>query len=121
MKMGKQITIFHEHGETNVPALLTIRQLADYLNIKRSTLYAWVEQGFIPHYKMNRLIRFKKEEIDAWLEKMEKRGDESASMAKDFLDRLRPTAYNSSRVGRNQTERKESGKEECHARTLPAR
>jgi len=104
-----------------LPTLLTIRQLADYLNIKRSTLYAWVEQGIIPHYKMNRLIRFKKEEIDAWLERMEKRGDESASMAKDFLDKLSTPAYNSSRIGRNQTECIESGKEEYHARTLPTR
>lgn len=101
--------------------LLTIQQLSDYLSIKRSTLYAWVEQGFIPHYKMNRLIRFKKEEIDAWLEKMEKRGDESASMVKDFLDRLSTPAYNSSRIGRNQTECIESGKEGHNARTLPAR
>ena len=92
-------------------ALLTIRQLADYLNIKRSTLYAWVEQGFIPHYKMNRLIRFKKEEIDTWLENLKKTSDGSDSMAKDFLDRLRTPAYNSPHIGRNQTDCIESGKE----------
>jgi excisionase family DNA binding protein len=104
-----------------LPTLLTIRQLADYLNIKRSTLYAWVEQGFIPHYKMNRLIRFKKEEIDAWLENLKKTGDGSDAMVKDFLDRLSLPAYNSSRIGRNQTECIESGKEGHDARTLPAR
>jgi len=104
-----------------MPALMTINQLSDYLNTKRSTLYAWVEQGFVPHYKMNRLIRFKKEEIDAWLEAMRKTGDEAGPLAKDFLDRLRSSAYNSSRIGRNQTECIESGKEERHARTLPTR
>jgi len=94
-----------------LPTLLTIQQLSDYLSIKRSTPYAWVERGFIPHYKMNRLIRFKKEEIDIWLEDLKKTWDGSDSMAKDFLDRLRTPAYNSLRIGRNQTDCIESGKE----------
>jgi len=44
-----------------------IKELSQYLNIKSSTLYAWVAQGKIPHVKINRLIRFQKEEIDAWV------------------------------------------------------
>ena len=104
-----------------MPTLLTIQQLSDYLSIKRSTLYAWVERGFIPHYKMNRLIRFKKEEIDTWLEDLKKASDPSESIAKDFLDRLRTPAYNSPHIGRNQTECTESGKEGQDARTLPTR
>jgi excisionase family DNA binding protein len=47
---------------------LAIKELSQYLNIKPSTLYAWVAQGKIPHVKINRLIRFQKEEIDAWVE-----------------------------------------------------
>lgn len=88
--------------------LLTIHELSQYLNIKRSTLYAWVERGFIPHYKMNRLVRFKKEEIDAWLEELKETSDPSESIAKDFLDSLRSPDYNGHRTGRNQTDRKES-------------
>ena len=46
----------------------TIEQLSEYLNLKRSTLYFQVETGQIPHYRIGRLLRFKKAEIDEWLE-----------------------------------------------------
>jgi excisionase family DNA binding protein len=45
----------------------TIEQLSEYLNLKRSTLYLQVETGQIPHYRIGRLLRFKKAEIDEWL------------------------------------------------------
>ncbi len=48
--------------------LLTISELASYLSIKVKTLYAKVEAGEIPHYRIGRLVRFRLDEIDAWLE-----------------------------------------------------
>ncbi|MEI6153490.1 MAG: helix-turn-helix domain-containing protein [Deltaproteobacteria bacterium] len=45
---------------------LTVDEVSQYLNIKRSTLYAQVSE--IPHYKLGNLLRFKKEEIDGWME-----------------------------------------------------
>ncbi|MFZ5861732.1 MAG: helix-turn-helix transcriptional regulator [Nitrospirota bacterium] len=45
--------------------LWDIKELSAYLGIKRSTLYAHIPE--IPHYKINRLVRFRKAEIDAWL------------------------------------------------------
>src|SRR5262245_19045252 len=42
--------------------------LAERLGIKRSTLYAWAEQGYIPHLKLGRLLRFDPDEIDIWLQ-----------------------------------------------------
>jgi excisionase family DNA binding protein len=47
--------------------LLTITELAFYLNVKTKTLYAKVESGEIPHYRIGRLVRFRLDEIDAWL------------------------------------------------------
>jgi excisionase family DNA binding protein len=47
----------------------TIEQLSEYLNLKRSSLYFQVETGQIPHYRIGRLLRFKKGEIDQWLER----------------------------------------------------
>jgi excisionase family DNA binding protein len=44
---------------------LTLQQLAAYLNMKPSTLYAMACE--IPHYRLGRLLRFKKPEIDEWL------------------------------------------------------
>lgn len=51
---------------------LDIKELTQYLNIKTSTLYAWVAQGRIPAIKIHGLIRFQKEEIDAWGESFRK-------------------------------------------------
>ena len=45
---------------------LTIDDLSVYLGIKPKTLYARVKE--IPHYKVGRLIRFKQEDVDAWME-----------------------------------------------------
>ena len=47
---------------------LDITTLAERLGIKRSTLYAWAEQGNIPHLKLGRLLRFDPDEIEAWLQ-----------------------------------------------------
>jgi excisionase family DNA binding protein len=47
---------------------LNIAALAERLLVKRSTLYAWAEQGMIPHVKLGRLLRFDPDEIEAWLQ-----------------------------------------------------
>jgi len=47
---------------------LAIDYIAKYLSIKVKTVYALVESGKIPHYRIGRLIRFKKEEINTWME-----------------------------------------------------
>ena len=47
---------------------LDIAALAERLRIKRSTLYAWAEQGTIPHLKLGRLLRFDPDEIEVWLQ-----------------------------------------------------
>jgi excisionase family DNA binding protein len=47
---------------------LDIGALAERLRIKRSTLYAWAEQGTIPHLKLGRLLRFDPDEIETWLQ-----------------------------------------------------
>jgi excisionase family DNA binding protein len=50
------------------PLLLTVPELSAYLGIKIKTLYAKIEAGEIPHYRLGRLIRFRLDEINAWLE-----------------------------------------------------
>jgi excisionase family DNA binding protein len=47
---------------------LTIQELSQYLGIKTGTLYAMVEERSIPHYRVGKLIRFKRSEIDLWME-----------------------------------------------------
>lgn len=45
-----------------------IQGLSVYVGIKTSTLYVMVEERSIPHYRVGRLIRFRRSEIDAWME-----------------------------------------------------
>lgn len=43
-----------------------IADLSAYLKIKIKTLYAMISD--IPHYRVGKLIRFKKDEIDSWMQ-----------------------------------------------------
>ena len=47
--------------------LISIKELSQFLNVKRSTLYAWVNNGTIPFYKLNGLIRFDLDDIKEWV------------------------------------------------------
>ena len=53
-------------SDESIGEYLTIRQVADYLSIKTSSLYSKIAE--IPHYRIGRLLRFRKGEIDAWIE-----------------------------------------------------
>ncbi len=48
--------------------LLTIQDVAQQLQIKPSTLYAWAAQGRIPSLKIHGLLRFRPEEVALWVE-----------------------------------------------------
>ncbi len=48
---------------------LTVGEASQYLVIKPSSLYSMVESKEIPHYRFGRLIKFKKSEIDEWIQK----------------------------------------------------
>lgn len=47
--------------------LMTVAQLAQYLNVRRATLYRWAYHGVIPAIRLGKLWRFPKTEIDAWI------------------------------------------------------
>src|SRR5262245_43980007 len=49
-------------------SLLTISDVVHLLKIKPSTLYARVAQDRIPAFKIGRLIRFHRDDIEAWLQ-----------------------------------------------------
>ena len=42
------------------------KEMAEYLNLKTDTIYSWVWQRKIPHFKMGRCIRFDLREIEKW-------------------------------------------------------
>ena len=51
--------------------LLDIKTVSAKLNIKESTLRAWVFQQRIPCVRLGRLVRFKVSELDEWLKSKE--------------------------------------------------
>jgi excisionase family DNA binding protein len=53
---------------------LDINKLAELLNVKPATIYSWIHEGYIPYYKINRLVRFKEKEIEAWLKEKRHKG-----------------------------------------------
>ena len=49
--------------------LLTYDEAAEFLGVRRGTLYAWVSQRRIPHLRLSaRSVRFDKQELTAWVE-----------------------------------------------------
>jgi len=65
---------------------LDINELSECLSIKRSTLYAKVESEEIPFYKIGRLIRFKKEDVERWMESNRREGIDLDKKAKGILN-----------------------------------
>ena len=78
--------------------LLSVADLSEYLNIKKSTIYRLVENGKLPHYRICRLIRFKQSDVDSWVEAHRvkeiagkdktKRAVKSVSKPKTEIDRI---------------------------------
>jgi excisionase family DNA binding protein len=49
--------------------LMSVRDLADYLQVDMSTVYLWSQRGQVPAMKVGRMWRYRRSEIDAWLNK----------------------------------------------------
>jgi excisionase family DNA binding protein len=64
---------------------LNISDLSEYLSIKKSTLYLMVESGDMPHYRIGRLIRFRRDDVDAWIETHRRKRIEIDRRAKEIL------------------------------------
>ena len=71
-------------------------ELSEYVNMKRSTLYSMVESGEIAHYRVGRLIRFRKQDIDTWMESHRREGINVDRKAKGILKAVKsPVDINS--------------------------
>lgn len=51
--------------------VMTVKELAAYLKIPKSTLYKLVREGQMPSQKVGRHLRFRKETIDRWLDQQQ--------------------------------------------------
>lgn len=46
----------------------TVRQLAEYLSVAERTVYRMAERGDLPGFKVGDAWRFRREDIDAWID-----------------------------------------------------
>jgi excisionase family DNA binding protein len=52
---------------------MTVRQVADYLNVAPKVVYRLVQQGDLPGFKVAGTWRFKRADIDGWIEDQKRR------------------------------------------------
>lgn len=49
--------------------IMTIKELSEYLKIAEKTAYRFAAEGKVPGFKVGSAWRFKKQEVDRWIEK----------------------------------------------------
>ncbi len=50
----------------------TVRQVAEYLSVNERTVYRIAERGELPAFKVGDAWRFRREDIDAWIEQQQR-------------------------------------------------
>lgn len=51
---------------------MTLEELAEYLKMAKRTLYGYAREGKIPAIKIGAAWRFRREEIDRWLDEQQR-------------------------------------------------
>jgi excisionase family DNA binding protein len=46
---------------------LSIHEICEHLGVSSDTVYKWIKQG-MPAHRMGRLWKFKKDQVDSWVE-----------------------------------------------------
>lgn len=52
--------------------ILTIKEVAEYLKLTEKTAYRLAAEGKLPGFKVGGAWRFKREDLEAWIEKQKK-------------------------------------------------
>lgn len=60
--------------QPETPAM-TVRQVAAYLNVNEKTVYRLAQRRDLPAFKVAGAWRFKREDIDLWIERQKSGGD----------------------------------------------
>jgi nitrogen PTS system EIIA component len=63
----------------SIETLMGIKEVAAYLKINKATAYHWAQAGRLPGIKIGRIWRFRRDDIDLWL-------DENMRTARTSLD-----------------------------------
>jgi excisionase family DNA binding protein len=67
--------------------IFDVEGVAQYLKVKKQWVYERVHYNTIPHFKMGKYPRFRKSDIDQWLEKMKRgKGSQTTKTVRRLLD-----------------------------------
>lgn len=47
---------------------LSVDEIGKYLGVSSDTVYRWIDKQNMPAHRMGRLWKFKKDQVDAWVE-----------------------------------------------------
>lgn len=61
--------------------LLTVDEVADRLQVPKSTIYFWTHTSYIPHLKIGRFVRFRLSDLDRWILQKRKRVRKSKNLS----------------------------------------
>ena len=62
------LLLFTVREKTMSDEILTIQELAEYLKLNEKTAYRLAGEGKLPGFKVGGSWRFKREDIEAWIE-----------------------------------------------------
>lgn len=67
LELLKPILLGNGKGEDDT--ILDVQSLAEYLRVNKQWVYDKIHQEAIPYYKLGKYPRFRKAEIDEWLQR----------------------------------------------------
>lgn len=73
------------------PEIMTVQEVADYLRVSERTVYEWASQGTIPCGKLGTTWRFKRSEVEKWVDEELRASRKPVSFAPmNIQDALKP-------------------------------
>ena len=86
MKKLNQIeNLIKSQGNTTLDTVMSVEQLANYIDLSKSHIYKKTSTREIPHYKRGKKLYFSKQEIDKWILKNRiETTDEIDQLATDY-------------------------------------
>ena len=64
---------------------LSVDEIGKYLGVSSDTVYRWIDKHNMPAHRMGRLWKFKREQVDSWVEA----GGASTSQAANETSKIR--------------------------------
>lgn len=71
MGLARQPLKLYNTREGKPAGLMTVGDLCELLNVKRSYVYQLTHLGKIPHFKLGNQLRFNRAKIEEWLKDQE--------------------------------------------------